>query len=144
MQPNHFPNAPNMGHAFNKAQQLQPVHDAEQWPTHDDLDHLELSELTLTPGGDLEYYVHRQVREKRIRQVELATPDKNTLADEKELDFEEKFNHVARSPEAEQNLSQTEELSPDALREQIEREVAEFDKSLEQAPPHDRGTDIER
>lgn len=120
-----FPNAPNLPGAFANSHTPQlapgPEINAQNWPTHDDLEHLGLAKLDYTPGGELEHQVHLRVREARRFQHEMPT----FLPDEKELDFENDFHVAAQGGQSPPNTP--EHASPEpSLSEQIDRDMAEM------------------
>jgi hypothetical protein len=110
-----FPAAPDMSVAFTAAQApppeppTRPAIDAENWPTIDEIEELGLSELTLTPGGELEHAVHQQVRADQARhRAERSAPDfdfraPNRQATPARLQSQQpspsdRFTHAARVP----------------------------------------------
>lgn len=119
-----FNNAPDLQRDFHAASdELRPPIDAVNWPTQDEVEHLDLADRAYTPGGDLEYRVHQAVRYERSTQIESIQPS----TDAKALDFEKDFRSAAAP------------TSPADLRAQIDKELAELGPEFERSSSPDRG-----
>lgn len=135
--PDFFAGAPDPSRDFNaKADELRPPIDAANWPTHNDLDHFDLADRALTPGGELEYRVHKQVRIQRTTQ--WSEPSKTpSLTDEQELDFGDAFDKASgqRGREAPST-----DMSPEQLRSSIEAELGKAAREFDRSAGPDRGS----
>lgn len=137
MSKKHFPTAPDLEQDFNKeVDELRPPTDAVNWPTHDDLDQLDLQDRALTPGGELEYQVHRQVKySKNVETTENGVT--HTSSEEKELDFEEEFTVAAKPQSRDDDHEQA--LSADELKHQIEQGMPDLERDFSDSITPDRG-----
>lgn len=123
-----IPSQPDFSRDFNsQSSELQPPVDAANWATQDELEHLNLADRAYTPGGDLEYQVHQQVRIERN-----STEQGQSLADEQELNFEVDFHTAAGGREI--TIESTAEVShskQDSLRGEINQEVEKLNKEFD-------------
>ena len=153
-----FPNAPNMGDDFShsteditqgKADTTAPEHDAENWPTQQELDdHLDRSTWAYTPGGSLEEDVHREVsRQKRFsHHKDQVVIDTSGLEDERELDFGREFSLASREgmSRAEFHKMAEQDVTRQELRDFIDGKLAGLERDLEIDKSIDRDDGIDR
>ncbi len=126
---NFFAGAPDPAKDFNQqAGELRPPIDAANWPTRDELDHLDLASRAYTPGGSLEYQVHQSVRYERTTHTREMTASPSP-AEEKPLDFNASSGAAAR----------TSRPSPAELRAHIERRLKELGPEFGRTSMPDRG-----
>lgn len=141
MDNNHFSAAPNLSQDFSaNAPDVGPDPDAQNWPTQDELDQLNLADRALTPGGSLEYAVHKQVSiERRTTYYENNPANTASLADEKELDFDQDFQQATEP--AVENATEVPglQMSPDELRTHIEGQLQELQQDFDRSAGVDRG-----
>jgi hypothetical protein len=122
-----FNQAPDLSRDFHAPSgEFRPPIDAANWPTQDEVEQLSLANRAYTPGGDLEYQVHKSVRYERTNHVQ-HTPVEHDCMTPKELNFDKDF-QSASAP-----------LSPEALRAQINKELGALASGFERAAGPDRG-----
>lgn len=122
-----FGNAPDLSRDFHAPSgELRPPIDAANWPTQDEVEHLSLADRPYTPGGDLEYNVHKAVRYERTSFTQQTVTGPVAGAP-KELNFDKDFQSASSS------------LSPAALRAQIDKELGPLAPGFDRAAGPDRG-----
>lgn len=115
-----FESAPDMGHEFREVSdasyEMHLEYDAQNWEPDEEHEqppekHLEMH---LTPGGTLEQAVHTELDEAaraRIIEAQRSEQARDSLPDEKELDFSGDFDEARRNawgwdPESQQEYEQ--------------------------------------
>ncbi|QDS97081.1 hypothetical protein [Adhaeretor mobilis] len=130
-----FPNAPDIGHAFESVKRTTPTDKAQEGPQHyPEIDRLDLSTRDYTPGGTLEQEVHTGLsdnarREYQERMQRAEPPEEDYYLDQIQQRFDEQIKEADRKREEEQ------------MRDAAEKENTNYGRDNEQA---DQGNEQEK
>jgi ADP-ribose pyrophosphatase YjhB (NUDIX family) len=150
-----FPNAPEAGQAFSQVNSPPPKAPTKtgdepfrQEPPAPDIDHLDLATLDYTPGGSLEYEVHRDLsdnaRRQYLEQTRQETPSEEKFyADQIDRQFERaaqrRVERLAPTANRDESGDGHEPTSPD--RANKAREQREADTKTKQQKGDREGKD---